>query len=237
MISFKELGNMGRLGNQLFQIATTVALALRNDDQYVFPIWSEENNFNLWDCYSNKIESKNIHIEPYFHYSPIKYRPDLNLQGFYQSEKYFDDCKDIIHNLLTPRIGFAIKYDTTAIHVRRGDYLNLKKEYAQLDLEYYAKAIKETKTSKYLVFSDDISWCKENFKGEQYEFSEGKSPVEDLALMLACENQIIANSSFSWWGAYLNKNPSKIVVAPKNWFGPALNHDTKDLIPESWLKI
>lgn len=225
------------MGNQLFQIAATVALAIRNDDEYIFPRWENECNFSLYDCFSDKIENKEVHIEPYFQYSEIKYKPNLNLQGFYQSEKYFDDCKDIIHNLLTPRIGFGIKYDTTAIHVRRGDYLNLKKEYVQLTQDYYNMAMEETKTTKYIVFSDDISWCKENFKGEQFEFSEGRAPVEDLALMLACQNQIIANSSFSWWGAYLNKNPSKVVVAPKAWFGPALAHDTKDLVPESWLRI
>jgi len=86
------------------------------------------------------------------------------------------------------------------------------------------------------VFSDDIAWCKQNFKGDNIEFSE-RSPVEDLNLQLACEHNIIANSSMSWWGAFLNKNPSKIVIAPNKWFGPAQPHNTKDLLPSEWAKI
>lgn len=237
MISFKNLGNMGRLGNQLFQIAATVALAIENNDDYVFPLWPEAPNFNLVDCFSNNIVNQNVFRETGFTYSPISYRPNMDLEGFFQSEKYFINSQDVIQSLLTPRVGYPIQYNHTAIHVRRGDYLNLTKEYAQLGMEYYGKAMQMISSKYYIVFSDDIAWCKANFKGSNIIFSEGKSPVNDLALMLSCEHNIIANSSFSWWGAYLNKNPSKIVIAPQNWFGPALPHNTKDLIPEKWIKI
>lgn len=228
---------MGRLGNQLFQIATTIALAVKNDDDYVFPTWSYENDFSLHNCFSNNITNTETYREIGFTYSPIPYMPNLNLFGYFQSEKYFEDCQDIIQSLLTPTIGLGIQYNHTSIHVRRADYTNLTKEYIQLDMEYYRQAISAIGSQKYIVFSDDIEWCKQNFVDDKFIFSENKSPVQDLALMLSCEHNIIANSSFSWWGAYLNKNPSKIVIAPSKWFGPNLPHDTKDLLPQQWTKI
>jgi hypothetical protein len=238
MISFKQLGQMGRLGNQLFQIAATVAVATKHNDNYVFPPWAYEKNFNLHDCFSNNIfANAETYREPTFNYSRIPYKKNIDLSGFFQSEKYFLDCQDLIQSLLTPTIGFNIKYNCTSIHVRRGDYLKLTKEYVQLGMDYYNQAIKETNTQQYIIFSDDIAWCKTQFVGERFLFSEQKTPVEDLALMLSCEHNIIANSSFSWWGAYLNKNPSKIVIAPSKWFGPALPHSTKDLLPKTWIKI
>lgn len=237
MVSFKELGNMGRLGNQLFQIATTINLAITHNEEYVFPAWKDADNFNLYDCFSDNIKVGETFQEKNFHYSPITYKPNINLCGFFQSEEYFKESQGIVQQLLTPKIGHSIKWDCTAVHVRRGDYLGLSKEYIQLDMSYYQKAMELTGTSKYIVFSDDIDWCKKNFQGSNITFSENQSPVEDLALMLSCEHTVIANSSFSWWGAYLNKNPSKIVVAPKQWFGSALPHNTKDLLPKTWLQI
>lgn len=237
MISFKELGNMGRLGNQLFQIATTIGVAVRNNDNYVFPPWPYESSFNLHNCFSPNISNTTIYRESGFTYSPIPYQPNMDLYGFFQSEKYFEDCKGLIHSLLTPNVGYGIQYGCTSIHVRRGDYVNLTKEYEQLNMTYYSAAMQHIKSPNYIVFSDDIAWCKNYFIGGNYTFSEGKSVVEDLALMSSCEHNIIANSSFSWWGAYLNKNPSKIVVAPAKWFGPALPHNTKDLLPANWTKI
>ncbi len=237
MISFKQLGSMGRLGNQLFQIATTIALAERNNDKYIFPNWEYSKYFNLYDCFSDNINTSSTYLEPRFEYSPIPYKPNLNIQGFFQSDKYFIDHQDLIQQLLTPRIGFGINYDCTSIHIRRGDYLQLNQEYVQLNIDYYKRGMEITDTKNYIIFSDDIAWCKDNFKGKNIIFSEGKSPVEDLALMLSCEKNIIANSSFSWWGAYLNKNPSKIVIAPQRWFGPKLSHNIKDLLPEAWIKI
>lgn len=237
MISFKSLGNLGRLGNQLFQIAATVSLAEENNDDYIFPLWSDAPNFNLVECFSPNVPSYDTYREPGFEYTKIPYRPNVNLEGYFQSEKYFAASQDIIQNLLTPKIGFPIQWDCTSIHVRRGDYVNLTQEYTQLGLDYYTKAMQMIGSKNYMIFSDDIGWCKANFHGDNITFSEGKTPVQDLALMLSCEHNIIANSSFSWWGAYLNKNPSKIVVAPANWFGPKLPHNTKDLLPEKWVKI
>lgn len=241
MISFKELGKMGRLGNQLFQIATTVALALRHNDTYIFPPWEYEPYFNLQNCFSNNIKPTITYNEPFFHYQPIPHnntnKQILDLVGFFQSEKYFQDCQGIIQSLLTPKIGFGIKWGYTAIHVRRGDYVRQPQNHPVLDGNYYKKAIDMIPSEYYMIFSDDINWCKQNFIGSKFVFSEGRSEVEDLALMLSCENTIISNSSFSWFGAWLNKNPSKKIIAPSTWFGPALPHDTHDLILSTWIQI
>lgn len=237
MISFKQLGNYGRLGNQLFEISATIALALRNGDKYAFPRWKYEDSFNLKNCFYDTIDSKCEFIENGFHYKEIPYHKDMDLKGFFQSEKYFIDNKGVILGLLTPKNQPSIKWGYTSIHVRRGDYTSLKNEYHQLDMSYYQAAMNIVKSDRYMIVSDDISWCKANFKGDQFYFSESNDEVTDLILQISCENNIIANSSFSWWGAYLNKNPLKMVIAPNKWFGPKLPHDVKDLLPTEWIKI
>lgn len=208
-----------------------------NNSQYVFPYWSYENDFNLYGCFRDDVSTQFEYHEPFFHYQSIPFREQLDLVGYFQSEKYFQNNRDVILGLLTPNLGVSKKYNYASIHIRRGDYVDLPKKYEQLTMEYYNKAITVVKAKKYLVFSDDIAWCKKKFIGEQFEFAEGNSPSVDLALQISCEHNIIANSSFSWWGAYLNKNPSKIVIAPQKWFGPELPHDIKDLLPTSWVKI
>ena len=115
--------------------------------------------------------------------------------------------------------------------------MNLPNHHPACNLGYYKEAIKLMDVNKFIVFSDDMSWCKENFVGDEFIFMENNSDYIDLWLMSLCDNNIIANSSFSWWGAWLNQNPNKKVIAPKKWFGPAINHNTKDLIPESWIII
>lgn len=237
MISFKQLGNFGRLGNQLFQISATISLALRNNDQYVFPSWNQEDNFNLHGCFSNNINPSNIYHEPSFKYQEIPYTPNTDLNGYFQSLKYFQEHEGLIKSILTPKKGFGIKWGTTSIHVRKGDYLALNDCYEQLTMLYYERAMGLINSKQYIVFSDDINWCKNVFKGSQFTFSENNDPATDLSIMLSCEHNIIANSSFSWWGAFLNKNPSKIVVAPEKWFGSKLPHDTRDLIPPEWRQI
>lgn len=237
MISFKQLGQLGRIGNKLFQLSATIALALRNNDKYVFPYWEEQPFFNLKNCFSDQIQNTNVFNENGFAYKPIPYTPNTDLVGFFQSEKYFEDYKNVIISLLTPKIGYGIQYDQASIHVRRGDYLSLPNAYNQLGMPYYNAAMEVVKAKRYMVFSDDINWCKTHFIGPQFVFSEGNSPVVDLSYMISCEHNIIGNSSFSWWGAYLNKNPYKMIVAPKTWFGPKLPHDTKDLLPKEWIQI
>jgi hypothetical protein len=186
-----------------------------------------------------------------YHYTEIPDYPNRNilLYGYFQSEKYFKDYEDEVRNLfmsydveLSDEIkGLLENENTCSIHVRRGDYLNSPNHHPTQSMNYYMKAIKKMpKDSVFLVFSDDIEWCKQNFPDvpEKFKFIEGNKDYEDLYIMSHCKNNIICNSTFSWWGAWLNRNENKVVVAPGVWFGPALaSHDTKDLYCENWIKI
>ena len=103
-------------------------------------------------------------------------------------------------------------------------------------MEYYSQAMKHFPDTNFIVFSDDIQWCKENFKGEEFTFIEEDDYIE-LYLMSMCRHNIIANSSFSWWGSYLNQNEDKIVIAPSKWFGTDGRLKTENIYGEGWIVI
>lgn len=235
-ISYKNLGNNGRCGNQLFQIAATICLADIGNDKYLFPPWKYEPYFNLHNCFSNNIINNKTIYENTFTYQAIKYEPNIDLSGYFQSYKYITN-EILIKNLLTPINLFSIKQNTCGLHVRRGDYLNLKDCHPTQPMTYYQQAMNLIKSKYYFIVSDDIGWCRQNFIGPQFIFSDGKSEIEDLKHLIACEHVIMANSSFSWWGSYLNQNSNKQIIYPVNWFGPKLAHDIKDLCPPTWSKI
>ena len=200
---------------------------------------------------------RKIYREPFFHYDNNFYNagPNVYLKGLWQSEKYFFRFEKQIRNILrfnddTIRsfadITNKIKdQNSISIHIRRGDYLAKVSldVLGLLPLAYYHQAIEliksKTQNTVFYFFSDDIDWVKTNLQIPEAIYVSNKtttSHIEDLYLMSQCRHNIIANSSFSWWGAWLNSNPDKIVIAPKKWFnnGPK---DTQDLIPEGWLKI
>lgn len=238
MITFKALGNYGHLGNQMFQIATTVALALRYNDKYVFPSWKYESFFNLHNCYSNNIVTSNEYNEPAFHYNEIPYKPNMNINGYFQSANYFNDFENEIRKFFTPKQEVPFQKGVASIHVRRTDYLNFPEHHPVPSMSYYESAMEQVGVNKFVVFSDDIAWCKQHFVGNQFEFSEGQHEVIDLVLQSKCEHNITANSSFSFWAAWLNNNIKKTVIMPKIWFGPALSmHNTKDLYPKGTIII
>lgn len=242
VVTFSQLGQKGRLGNCLFQAAATIALSLRNGDNYQFPHCEIERLFHIpQDRFiaRDKIKYRHVYNEPYFHYREIRYKRDIDLNGYFQSIRYFNNCKDKIRLLFTPRVKVGGGEGRIGIHIRRGDYLekHLQGCFENLGLEYYMGAIKIFGDERYIIFSDDIGWCKKVFIGKQYTYSEGRLPIEDLSLMIGCKGHIIANSSFSWWGAWLSG--SDRVIAPERWFGPKLRitHDTRDLIPREWQRI
>jgi len=181
---------------------------------------------------------------------------DLLLKGNRQSEKYFKRYETKIRSdfsLSEHCISAVKKYfkefeeqNSISIHIRRGDYLTpVALEWlGLLPISYYtnafARTVEKGKDNKFYIFSDDIEWAKQNLKIEyKHEFVSGvitKNSMEDFYLMSQCKHNIIANSTFSWWAAWLNSNPDKIVIAPKKWYSKA-NLDTKDLIPDEWIQI
>jgi hypothetical protein len=239
----------GGLGNQMFQIAATIALSLRNNDKSCFnfstcntPLQGNPSN-KYKDTIFSKIcnqpffFSEKQYFEPKFSYTEISYHNNLLLNGYFQSEKYFEDFKDnIIDTFVISDIVKKPINNLTSVHIRRGDYLNLQHFHSICDISYYKKAM-DTIGGNFLFFSDDMEWVRENFQGDNIFYSQNNDEVLDLSLMTLCDNNIIANSSFSWWGAYLNQNSNKIVISPKEWFGPKGPKDIQDILPENWVKI
>lgn len=243
-----HIHNFGwRLGNQLFQIATAIAVAKNNDDEVDFPAWNYAEHFEGDFAPKNSGSPKFMWDEPHFHYASINYTANMGINGYFQSEKYFEGAEDEIKAALSPKqeikdkilekYGDLLSQDNIcALHVRRGDYVGLQDHHPVQNLNYYMKAVKKfPKNYQFLVFSDDTKWCKENFPEGKFIVIEGGTDVEDFTMMTMCKNNVIGNSSFSWWSAWLNDNPEKKVVAPSKWFGPALSkHDTKDLYCNGW---
>ncbi len=180
------------------------------------------------------------------------------MEGFWQSEKYFRDIEAIIRKEFTlkcPLEGINLhiaqnisQSPSVSIHVRRGDYVTLESARERhgdiCDLAYYQKAIKiiagKISAPHFFVFSDDIPWVKANleipFPVSYVDHNQGGKSYEDMRLMSLCKHNIIANSSFSWWGAWLNQNKKKVVIAPNRWWNDPMSN-SKDVIPESWIKI
>lgn len=181
-----------------------------------------------------------------YHKEFFKKKGNYYVFGWFQQEAYFKDSRNVLLKEFTPKRKIKIssnllnilgKENTVAIHIRRGDYL---KWGHVCNSFYYAKATdyikKCVKNPIYLVFSDDMEWVKSNIKIDgkviyisgEYQFKD----YEELIVMSKCKHQIIANSTFSWWAAWLNRNPDKIVVAPSKWFGLQSN-----IVPEEWVVL
>lgn len=246
------------LGNQMFTIAATVALALDNEDVAVFPDLQNrdwfgtytDNVFRKLTIDGDKGFVKYLYKDPSWKFSKIPYKEDLCLNGYFQSEKYFAHRREEILELFEipdSVLGYiqqkyaviTAKQKLIGVHVRRGDYLTptLSQFHHAQTVDYYRKAMSFfDEDSNFVFFSDDIEWCKENFASmKNIHFVEGETDVVDLYFMSIMEHNIIANSTFSWWGAWLNQNPNKIVIAPRKWYGPKNSHlEDNDIIPEHW---
>lgn len=195
-------------------------------------------------------EDYQTHIQPGFHYTPINYEPGTNLllSGYFQSEKYFLNNKQAIMDLYGPPehikeqiISSYPEIGTYAsIHVRRGDYIGQEQYHPQQTQEYFQAAVKEIGENKtYLIFSDDLEGCKDllDFIPNKHFYTSDVDWM-DMYVMSMCGDNIICNSTFGWWGAWLNQNPNKKVIGPSHWFGPVYGDwITDDILPESWIKI
>jgi hypothetical protein len=180
------------------------------------------------------------------------------LEGFWQSYKYLDPIRKTLLEEITLKNPIEDKYrellnqvdntNSVSIHIRRGDYINNPKTkwaHYTFGIEYYEQAIKKIKEKiqnpTFFVFSDDMKWVKENLKTNSPTIYIQKPTVvkedeEEMMIMSRCKNNIIANSSFSFWGAWLNQNPNKIVIAPEKW-NNRYQKEYKDLLPSDWIKI
>ncbi len=174
------------------------------------------------------------------------------VKGYFQTEKYFNDIRAVLLDefVINKKISLQCKTiaskissseNSCSLHIRRGDYISdekANKVHGTCNLDYYQKAIQiineKYSNVTFFVFSDDIPWTKENLHVKNAIYVDIKSiPHEDMYLMSLCKHNITANSSFSWWGAWLNKNEEKIVIAPKNWFIEKEN----EVACENWMKI
>jgi len=284
-ISINNLGNLGRLGNQMFQYASLRGIAAKNKLDWIIPYPEPKNKFNdqyhLFKTFEmSGCKSKNFGINiperilncQSFNFINNLYNkcPDnSDLFGYFQTEKYFIEIEDEIrkdftfqNNILEIAINFLSKINKEKIflHVRRGDNVYQPDSFGMCSLEYFSNALKYFfKDIAVVIVSDDIEWCKNQslFKDERFYFSdfslekefwifgdlfgeEKKSclPYIDLCLMSLCSGGIISNSTFSWWGAWLIKNPKYPIIAPTPWFGPSNKHlNTEDLIPNRWILL
>jgi hypothetical protein len=262
MITHKSIGYSGRLGNQMFQYAALKVLSLKTGFEMFLPNNTSIKPDGCFDMTNNKwIEYKldlldcfdlsypildntlsNQYQEQSFEFEPFTIPDDTSIDGYFQSYKYFEDFKQDILNdfkfknkILNKCQEEISKYiNPISIHIRRGDYVNhpgfwnITPEYIQSALSYFSDD-----EYTFLIFSDDIEWCKQIFP-EGVVFIEGNQ-FEDLCLMSLCDHNVISNSSYSWWGAYLNQNDNKKVIAPKNWFIPS--KPLNDLYPLKWIQI
>lgn len=273
---------MGGLGNQIFQIFTTISYAIQSRNQFKFTNaetlgqGTTTIRSTFWGTFFARLKSfttdkLNVsHIirekEFIFNELPISEMTnnDVMIYGYFQSYKYFQSnystiCRLIgLENMKTELLS-KMNYDkqflenVISIHFRLGDYKKIQHYHNILSNDYYKRSLKYIKnnspnihyTVMYFCEDEDIQEVMEKIEYltnqfPLYTFIRGEKQLEDwqqLILMSCCHHNIIANSTFSWWGAYFNNWDDKIVCYPSEWFGPSSNHNTKDLFPEEWICI
>lgn len=270
MIGFNSLGRIGRLAHQMFQYASLKGIARNVGVDICIPnhkVAVDDDGtgnklrtelFDSFDLNVNISLLNNGHApvvqERFFHFDEELFNlcPDhVSLHGFFQSEKYFKHIENEIRqdfgfnvNLLNPCKEMIETVDNPiALHIRRTDYVTNSENHHNLSLNYYESALSHFESDRnVIVFSDDPTWCQEQklFSDDRFLISENTDNRVDLCLMSLCNDFIIANSSYSWWGAWLSANKDKKVIAPVDWFGKTgytKDHDTKDLIPNEWTRI
>jgi hypothetical protein len=264
MLSFNNLGRIGRLGNQMFQYSALKGIAKKNQFDFCIPEsnfsnpWADHQLFDTFKMTTLKnkgvIKSNKIFQETQFNFEEKFFNlqeSDLDIIGYFQTEKYFFHVKDellidfeFVDEVFYPCQEMMNTIESPiALHVRRTDYLTKSHEHPPQTIEYYETALSHFGGDRnVIIFTDDLKWCKEQelFSPDRFMISESRDNRVDLCLMSLCSDYIIANSSFSWWGAWLSKNENPTVIAPKKWFGDGgytRNHSTEDIIPTRWRTI
>lgn len=264
MIANNHIGNLGRLGNQMFQYASLRGIAAKHHYDYCLPPKEyagkldpncASSDVNIFQCFKLTSAPSMILDAPQLEEGCFERDeniwencPDnISLFGYFQTEKYFKNIEKEIRKDFTfidsvkdsCLIYFKSKFDNSdviSLHIRRGDYLKYT-HHPIPSIEYYKSALNFLPDLPVIVFSDDVEWCKQQslFSSDRFYISELNNTAIDLCLQTLCSYHVIANSSYSWWGAWLAK--SKNVIAPKKWFGPPLSHNTKDLYLNEWKLI
>ena len=260
MVNFKVSPQLkGGLGNFLFQISAAYSISLRDNREFIVDVSDLSEGHSSLSLYYDNIFKKIKFTQNYDNYvvhepmQPVQYsevpNPNLNLKlkGYFQNEKYIKHIRkeilelfeidEITNNYLLEKYSNILLTENCSIHIRRGDYLKSNGFHPIQSIEYYKQSISIIgENVNYLIFSDDIEWCESNL-----DFITNKTYItnnldyQDLYLMSMCENNIIANSSFSWWGAWLNKNNNKVIY-PSSWFGVSFL-DTSEIGCDGWIKI
>lgn len=253
----------GGLGNQMFQYAYGRSLSLRKNRsfKYFFVHHYGDTNrqyelhvFNLKGEKYNGLFTELVLII----FRLLHIRSSAIISGYWQNPKYFANYEKEIREdfrFITPLdyknkelLNLISKTNSVSVHVRRGDYVSDKKTkefHGICTAEYYRKAIafisRKVEKPVYFIFSDDLEWARKNIKLDNATYvnwNRGEESFKDMLLMSQCKHNIIANSSFSWWGAWLNSNPGKIVITPNKWFeNIEAQKNAKNLIPKEWIKI
>ena len=253
MITFSILGRKGNLGNQLFQIASTIGIAKKNHHSYIFPLWSYATYFENKIPMISELPTNLILIreeEFTYHEWPIG-DDNYDLHGWLQTEKYFDIA--LTKKYLEFEVGFKanvlnkfktlFERKTILISVRRGDFVG-NPNFHQISYKYYFLALLKNfpdwKDRNIIFMSDDISYCKHHFSFIKHSFFlENLNPLEQMVIGTACNDFIISNSTFSWWVAWLGeRSDSKIICPIKNLRGEfgRKNNDI-DYYPKRWIKF
>jgi hypothetical protein len=251
---------MGGLGNQMFQISKSVAEGMKNNIPIFFrttsfipmegnqPTNYTKNIFRNLNFDNSKIPTFRINEQTWsYNKTNYTYTGPTELYGYYQSSKNFLNFRDEIQKLFLPTEEFKVKLknqypnifekDSVSIHVRRGDYLGISEVLPVLDKSYFDFCVKEFENSNIFIFSNDKEWVKKNLNYNNSTVVEGLDDYEELWSISLCDHNIMSNSSFSWWGSYLNLNKSKKTYVPSVWFGPNGEKNYQDIYEDGWIKI
>lgn len=248
----------GRLGNEIYQYAAVISYARKHGLEYSLPSATNDETWNPCHfrhlAHPNWVEGReDILINEYQHeYQEIEFREEwrdkqIVLNGYWQSYKYFDFCKEELLKIFD--FPYEMNGGYCSVHVRRGDFLLHPTKHPVVTGWYLFQAMMHVYVKagavKFMVFSDDIEWCKQEFNDNVYsyfkfEYSEGRTEIEDLILMSNCEHNICSNSTMSTWATELNKNENKIIIVPSkdNWFGPNNKQlSVEDMYRPEWVQI
>lgn len=253
MITYSKIGKKGHLGNQLFQIASTIGLAVEKNQEYAFLDWKYQEYFKnklplLTSDFSGftGVEEKEYN----FHKWNLK-TEDYDLSGWLQTEKYFDktitkhyfEFSDSLINDIKKKYEKAFSKRTILLSIRRGDFVN-HPDYFQLPIHYYLNSLAQHfpnwESCNLIVLSDDLKYCKFHFSFlKNAFFGEGLNGIEQLCLGSLCDDFIISNSTFSWWTAWLGEKTNSKIIRPLKNFDGLKSHELNDTdyYPERWMKF